>query len=45
MDDGLKNVVSWGNLKGKNHFEDVGVDYRIILKRTLKQWTGWTWTD
>jgi len=27
----------WGNLKGKDYFEDVGVDGRTILKWILKK--------
>jgi hypothetical protein len=31
------NVVWWGNLKERNHLEDLGIDWRIMLKWTLKK--------
>jgi hypothetical protein len=35
------------NLRGKNHFEDLGVDGRIILRWILRKfegaWTGLSW--
>jgi hypothetical protein len=27
----------WGNLRGRNHFEDLGLDGRIILKWIFKK--------
>jgi hypothetical protein len=33
----------WGNLKERDHLEDVGVGRRIILKVILKKWDGRTW--
>jgi len=38
----------WGNLKGRDHLEDLGVDGRIILrwifrKMNLGAWTGSSW--
>jgi len=33
----------WGNLREKDHFEDLGVDGRIILKRAFNRWVG-VWT-
>jgi hypothetical protein len=36
----------WGELKGKCHLEDLGVDGRIILKRVLNRWDGAVdWVD
>jgi hypothetical protein len=34
----------WGNLKGRNHLENLGVDGRIILKWVLKKWGGKVWS-
>jgi hypothetical protein len=28
----------WGSLREGNHFEDLGVDEKIILKRILEKW-------
>ena len=28
----------WGNLRERDHLEDMGVDLRIILNRILKKW-------
>ena len=34
----------WGNLKKGDHLEDLGVDGRITLKRTLKKENGKAFT-
>jgi hypothetical protein len=33
----------WGHPRERNHFEDLGVEGKIILKWTFKKWnvTGW----
>jgi hypothetical protein len=33
-----------GTLKGRNHFEDVGLDGRAIVKEVLKTQQGRMWT-
>jgi hypothetical protein len=30
----------WGNLREGGHFEDPGVDWRIILKCNFEKWGG-----
>jgi len=30
----------WGNLRERDHFKDVGIDERIILKWIFKKWDG-----
>jgi hypothetical protein len=34
----------WGDLRERNHLEDVRVDDRIILKWKSKKWDGEVWT-
>jgi hypothetical protein len=34
----------WGDLREGDHFEDPGVDRRIILNWIFKKWDGWAWT-
>jgi hypothetical protein len=41
-DKGNTKAFSWGNLKERDHLEDLGVDLRIILKRILDGMGGWT---
>ena len=31
----------WGNLRGRDHMEDPGVDGRIILNCIFWKWDGW----
>jgi hypothetical protein len=33
-----------GDLRERDHLEDVGVDVRIILKLVFKKWDGEAWT-
>ena len=36
----------WGNLRERDHFEDPGVDKRIILRWIFRKWDGgMDWTD
>jgi hypothetical protein len=30
----------WGNLRKRDHFEDLDIDWRIILKWIFKKWDG-----
>jgi len=30
----------WGNLKGRDHLEDPGIDGRIILRWIFRKWAG-----
>ena len=30
----------WGNLKGRDHLEDPGIDGRIIIRWTFRKWAG-----
>jgi hypothetical protein len=32
------------NPRGRDHFEDVGLDRRVIIKWVLKKWNGEAWT-
>jgi hypothetical protein len=34
----------WGDLKERNHLEDLSVDGRIILKLIFKTWNEEAWT-
>jgi hypothetical protein len=33
----LHTGCRWGNLRGRDHFEDIGIDGRIILKFIFKK--------
>jgi len=36
----------WGNVRKRDHLEDMGVDMRIILKWIFKKWNGIiSWID
>jgi hypothetical protein len=34
----------WGNMKERDHLEDVGIDGRIILRRIFMKWDVGLWT-
>jgi len=34
----------WGDLGERDHIEDLGVNWRIILKCNFKKWDGKAWT-
>jgi hypothetical protein len=34
----------WGNLKERDHFEDRGIDGRILLRWILRKWDVGVWT-
>jgi hypothetical protein len=36
--------IMWGNLREKDHWEDPGVDGRIILRRIFRKWDVGVWT-
>ena len=36
----MYTVFWWGNLRERDHWEDSGIDGRIILKRIFKKWDG-----
>jgi len=36
--------VRWGNVKNRNHLEDMVVDGRIMLQLVFNKQDGWTWT-
>jgi hypothetical protein len=36
--------VWWENLRERNHWVDLGVDGRIILRRIFKKWDVGVWT-
>ena len=35
----------WRNLRERYHFEDLGIDGRLILKRIFNQYDVRSWTD
>jgi hypothetical protein len=34
----------WGNSSERNHFDDPGIDGRIILRWIFRKWNGGAWT-
>jgi hypothetical protein len=39
----IRKGARWGNLKERDHLEDLGVNWRIILKWMLNKYGGFTW--
>jgi hypothetical protein len=37
--------VRWGNLRKRDHFEDTGIDGRIILRCVFRKLGGMCWID
>jgi hypothetical protein len=37
---GMRTWFWWGNLRGRNHLEDLGKYGRIILTLIFKKWKG-----
>ena len=35
----------WGNLRERDHWEDLGIDGRIILTFIFKKWAGGIWIN
>jgi hypothetical protein len=35
----------WGDLRERDHLEDLGIDWGIILKRIFKKWDVEAWTE
>ena len=36
----------WGNLRERDHLENIGIDESIVLKRIFKVWVvGFDWID
>jgi hypothetical protein len=40
----VHTLIWWGDLKERRHFEDLGIDGRIILKWIISESIGRTWT-
>jgi hypothetical protein len=40
---GKKTGFQWGDSREGDHLEDLGVDWRIILKLIIKKWYGKVW--
>jgi len=35
----------WGDLRKRDHLEDLGVDWIIILEWNFKKWDGEAWAE
>jgi len=42
--DGRGEVLGLGNLRGRDHLDCPGVDWRIILRWFIRKWDGGAWT-
>ena len=40
----VRTGFQWGDLMERNHFEDLGLDGRIILKWIFEKWDGEAWS-
>jgi len=38
-------VFWWGNLRESDNLEDLGLNWRVVLKRTLQKSVGGLWFD
>jgi hypothetical protein len=36
----VRTGIWWGNLRERDHLDDLGIDGSIILKRMFKMWDG-----
>ena len=39
----MHTVFWWGNLRERDHFEDLSIDGRIILRKIFRKWDVGAW--